>query len=378
MGLDFQNPNKMKNFNLIIKFCLLFFYTSNLSAQTTDRFIDITKDRGIVFCENMSDSTLNTAIIDFRNTGMNMPDSSYLILRATADSSLNNNVIITARGAIHIGTIDPDEEYSILEEPTDTPDIKFHIHDGKALGSEWLVYSDQRLKKNINDYTKSLETLNQVNLYEYEYNGLAGTQDGQKRAGIMAQEIKELLPNAVTTFRSKLSKEDTKAETLFAFNPDELLYLAVNSIKELADKQEELEQANEVLQSLQEQHQELEAELQTIKEYLGLSQTESEIEKAQKENTPNSSILHSSNVLYQCIPNPSEGMTRIPYELSPHFQTAQVIIYDMDGRTIKTFALSQSGKNEIVWQPQSAMSGIYTYTLVVNNKVIDSKKLILK
>jgi hypothetical protein len=106
----------------------------------------------------------------------------------------------------------------------------------KPGGGSWSVFSDSRIKENITPYTKGLAEILLVNTVTYDYNGLAGTTKGAKFTGIIAQEIKEIFPETVSTYKAKLNEEDEEKTDLYDFNSSDLTFALINAIKELNEK----------------------------------------------------------------------------------------------------------------------------------------------
>ena len=109
-----------------------------------------------------------------------------------------------------------------------------------ANSSSWSTTSDRRIKKNIEDNNEGLEKINAVRVRNFEYRACdeideldescaidkSGTQ-----IGVIAQEIMEVLPEAVT-------QESTGC---YSVNPDSITWLLVNAVKELSAKVTALE-----------------------------------------------------------------------------------------------------------------------------------------
>lgn len=89
--------------------------------------------------------------------------------------------------------------------------------------------------------------------------------------------------------------------------------------------------------------------------------------------------LSSANapLLYQNIPNPFTGNTKINYYLPDGTMGASIVFYDSYGNQIKEVQLSQTGNGTLNITPDNLTNGIYSYSLVVNGKVIDTKRMIL-
>ena len=103
----------------------------------------------------------------------------------------------------------------------------------KPGGGSWSVFSDSRIKENITPYTKGLADILLINTVTYEYNGLAGTTKGAKYTGVIAQEMKEIFPETVSTYKAKLNEEDEEKTELYDFNSSDLTFALINAVKEL-------------------------------------------------------------------------------------------------------------------------------------------------
>ena len=103
----------------------------------------------------------------------------------------------------------------------------------KPGGGSWSVFSDSRIKENVTPYTKGLADILLINTVTYEYNGLAGTTKGAKYTGVIAQEMKEIFPETVSTYKAKLNEEDEEKTELYDFNSSDLTFALINAVKEL-------------------------------------------------------------------------------------------------------------------------------------------------
>ncbi len=83
-------------------------------------------------------------------------------------------------------------------------------------------------------------------------------------------------------------------------------------------------------------------------------------------------------LLYQNVPNPFSTGTRINYYLPIGTQAATIVFYDTYSNQIKTIKLSQTGNVTLNITHDNFTAGIYSYSLVVNNSVIDTKRMILQ
>lgn len=89
----------------------------------------------------------------------------------------------------------------------------------KASGTTWINPSDERLKQNIQDFTVGLETIDKIKCRQFEYKN----DPGKKCVGVIAQEMLDVYPEAVT-------KDD---KDMYMFDASDLIFILINSVKEL-------------------------------------------------------------------------------------------------------------------------------------------------
>jgi len=82
-------------------------------------------------------------------------------------------------------------------------------------------------------------------------------------------------------------------------------------------------------------------------------------------------------VLYQNSPNPFSSNTEIGYYLPETKGNAILYIYNLNGLELKSYSLIQSGFNTITVNASELPAGMYLYSLVVDNEIIDTKRMIL-
>ncbi len=114
----------------------------------------------------------------------------------------------------------------------------------------------------------------------------------------------------------------------------------------------------------------------------------SKIEKLEKEMaelkqlvslTPQNNAIPSENraKLYQNTPNPFNQQTEIQYFLSDEVGNAAILVFDMNGKQLKSYGITQKGKGKIVIYGNDFRAGMYLYSLVADSKIIDTKRMIL-
>jgi hypothetical protein len=103
----------------------------------------------------------------------------------------------------------------------------------KPGGGAWAASSDSRIKENVGIYSKGLEHILLVNPVTYDYNGKGEMPKSTGYIGVIAQEIKDVFPETITTYKSKLEETDTENTDLYRFDPSALIYALINAVKEL-------------------------------------------------------------------------------------------------------------------------------------------------
>ena len=111
-------------------------------------------------------------------------------------------------------------------------DGDLHV-DGNVTAYSTTV-SDRNLKTDIKNIDNALEKVNKLNGCTFTY-----TSDGKESAGLIAQDVEEVLPSAVTTSKLVFHGEEGKEYKVLQY--DQTIGLLVEAVKELSAKVEQLE-----------------------------------------------------------------------------------------------------------------------------------------
>lgn len=102
--------------------------------------------------------------------------------------------------------------------------------------------SDQRAKKNIQTYGKSVEALRSLRPVTFQYNGQYGAKDdGIVRAGLVAQELLNSLMPELVVEREYQNEETGEKTSIYSVNPSDLIFALVNAVTELDNRIKALE-----------------------------------------------------------------------------------------------------------------------------------------
>ena len=89
------------------------------------------------------------------------------------------------------------------------------------------------------------------------------------------------------------------------------------------------------------------------------------------------SMGNAKNVLFQNIPNPTNSSTTINCYLDSYFSKATIAIYDLNGLQLKEYSVYHQGKNTITIEANEFKPGIYMYSLLVDEKLVDTKRMVI-
>lgn len=194
-------------------------------------------------------------------------------------------------------------------------------------------YSDARAKKDIQPLSDGLYKV--LNLNPVSYNWInpgvekRTTEEGTplKDIGFLAQDVEAIIPEAVMT--------DDEGKKLINYSA--VIPYLVEAIKDL----------------------------------------QGQIEQLEAEKGSNSSIEKVIAVLSQNTPNPSRGTTTIPVEISQYATSASIQIYNLQGMPVKKINITEKGKSEVQINTSDLKAGIYMYSLIVDNQLINSRRMVV-
>jgi trimeric autotransporter adhesin len=240
----------------------------------------------------------------------------------------------------------------------------------KPTAGSFVGYSDQRLKKDINSFSDGLTVLRQINPVTYKFNGIGGLDQTKTHIGVIAQQVQQVAPYCVGTSQLLIKQSDGSAFSsnivstindsiqeyivnVLNYNQDGLFYVMINSIKQLDSTVTALQQQLSGQRTGQQQNNANEGS----KTY--------QVELSNK----------GEALLYQNEPNPFGEQTTIRFFIPDNAQNAVIIFYDQFGKVLKELPLESKGNGNIEVNSANLTSGIYSYSLSINGKVIDTKKM---
>ena len=248
--------------------------------------------------------------------------------------------------------------------------------DGAVFTTGTYQGSDSLLKQNIVDLKSALDIIRELHPKSYTFR-----QEGNfkmmhlpqgKHYGLIAQDVEKVLPAIVkvTKFEAQtphIPSENLSAGTLTktpvssasqnmdfkALNYTELIPIVIKGMQELSEKNGA---KDSLIKDLQNQINEL---------------------KSMMIKQGNASIRNpTSGYLKQNTPNPATNNTTISYYAPDNAGTVELKITDAMGVERKSYPVAK-GMGQLGIRSGDLSAGVYTYTLYVNNNIIDSKQMVI-
>lgn len=189
----------------------------------------------------------------------------------------------------------------------------------------------------------SLDTLSTQSPVPIEIINKIKAEKKRSKAGFIAQELEEIFPEAVYTL------PDGKKAIAYS----EIIPLLVEAIKEQQNEIDELKQAKGI-------------------------QTRSAINDTDEQSDVNSLMDEKLKAkLYSNIPNPFKEQTTISFFIPETSSRASIHIYNLQGKQIKQINIEERGNSSVVINGYELTPGMYMYSLIVDGKEVDTKKMIL-
>ena len=137
--------------------------------------------------------------------------------------------------------------------------------------------------------------------------------------------------------------------------------------KEITDLKIENEVQNETIEALQTQV----LELKSLVEKLLTQSTE--IPKSSSYVLP----LEQQSFLAQNRPNPFQENTIVDYVLPANVNNAYIQVTGLDGKVLGKVAITETGKGQVTIQSKNYPAGTYFYSLVLDEQVMETKRMVL-
>ena len=205
--------------------------------------------------------------------------------------------------------------------------------------------SDSRQKENIRSLDNALSVVSKLKGYKYDIKKEFSNSDSlitkekqeierKNKIGFLAQDVYAVLPEAVY--------HDDSTD-VYAINYSSIIPVLVEAIKELT------------------------IELENLKNKRTLKSAEVDEFLSDK----------SEPYLKQNIPNPFNVKTKIEMFIPSESSISILYLYNLQGIQIKAFDINQKGYTFTEIEASLLKPGMYLYTLVIDGRIIDTKRMII-
>ncbi|MCK4663567.1 MAG: tail fiber domain-containing protein [Bacteroidales bacterium] len=231
-----------------------------------------------------------------------------------------------------------------IGENAGSPAYTLHVAGNSYCTSGQWIGSDLKLKKNIRSINNAMKMVNTLEGKRYELKSAytKNTFVNNYTYGLIANEVKELIPELVSY---------DSISDLLALNYDGFIPILIEAIKEQQNEIEELK--------------------------IEISKINQELESFKDINTATDIKDNSKIELKQNVPNPFNKNTIIDVFIPNDIKSAMLIICDLRGTQIQNYEITLRGNTSITIYGYTLNTGMYLYSLIANNKLVDTKQMIL-
>lgn len=285
-------------------------------------------------------------------TGFAFDATSAFEVRSNSRAIIENRSLTT--GALRFFVNGADGRTGI---GTQAPTAKLHVI-GNIFTTGAYQGSDKALKTNMNELTHGLDAVMALNPISYNYKEDMQLHDNNIKFGVVAQEMQKVMPELVSSFEHERFNEDGSVmdkKDFLMIDDTAIKYVLINAIQE---QQAMIEAQNEKI-----------AQMEEVINTIGSSES---INKT--EVTLSSYDLAELN---QNTPNPFNGTTSISYIVPTDASSAQISIFGTSGQLMKTLDIEHVGQGTLDVNAQDLPAGTYTYQLIVNNRMVETKKMVM-
>jgi len=245
---------------------------------------------------------------------------------------------------------------------------RFKVYgNGDVWAYGYYSLSDLFLKENIKPITNALDKLMKLNGVEYNYvpdvlydpneaTIIISADPPKTLIGLIAEDVEMTVPEVVKTLEDGYK----------GISYGNLVALLIEAIKE---QEIHINNLETIISSCCLEHDSNQGNQPNSNQ---IKSTDDSIEKSR--NNPGTNGMP---ILYQNIPNPFNEKTTIQYYIPESTVESSILILDMQGRLLKNYKSINKGLSSIVISAGELKPGMYMYTLIWNNKEIDTKKMIL-
>ncbi len=234
--------------------------------------------------------------------------------------------------------------------------------------------SDATLKSNIRDVNSVRQIISSLVPKNYDFNRAQFPRlnlPSGNQYGLLSTDVEAVLPNLVAeqTIPASYDSLGNVVDPAYTFKSVNYIGLIPILLKQIQDQQRALDSLAARDSILNNRLSSIEDRLQTC------CAAHSNIERSGN-SIGVQLVSENTIILNQNDPNPFAEQTRITYNVPNNVGEAKIIFFDNSGKVLQTVMINERGPGEIVVYAEKLSSGIYSYSLIADGKMIDSKKMV--
>ena len=213
-----------------------------------------------------NDNSNNSVFLGYNTQSGSPTTTNEIVIGYNAFGAGSNSVVLgnnditktLLKGNVGIGT-------------DDTSSHRLHVVGtaGLSTGTAWTNTSDMRLKEDVKAYTRGLSEIIKINPIYYSYTEASGLKNEAKygqNIGISAQELKQIIPEAISVTDHKMKDGTILKDALELTKADAMWLALINAVKEQQAMIDELKNENTYLKTEISKIDKLTSEINAIKQ----------------------------------------------------------------------------------------------------------------
>lgn len=294
-----------------------------------------------------------------------------------------------AGGNVGIGTTSPGSKLDVNGTSNFTGNMTITgnvaITGNGTYSGTWMS-SDAMFKTNVDSLQNALDIIRQLKPKSYYFDTVNFADFNfvsNKQYGFIAQDLEQILPELVST-NIKNAKLDSLGVVIYptrtfkAVNYIDLIGILAKGIQEMdiVLSNRSIIKQDSVIQALNSKIEDLENQIASCCSNIPVNNANSSMTGNINGNGIND-VSSKAPILYQNIPNPFNQQTSIQYFIPASSKTASIMVFDLNGKLMSTVPVTSFGKGAVTINGSQLSPGMFVYSLVVDQKIIDTKRMIL-
>jgi len=185
------------------------------------------------------------------------------------------------------------------------------------------------------------------------------TSSSNRQTGFIAQEVEKAAEKSGFNFNGIHTPVDENDN--YSINYGQFV---VPLVKGMQEQQQIIEQQQQTIQDLLKRIEALETKSNgtgKVETKTGIGQINSVTEVSMEQNEP----------------NPFTNETVVKYFLPQTVANAFMVVYDLSGKQLLSFPITQKGNYSVAITSEKLAAGIYIYSIIADGKIVDSKRMIV-